>query len=138
MVCCSFLFFIKKYKYFCFFHLGIRLVLADAGDHSIDDAKVDENVAKQRILELPTFIQWIQNVLIINPLDIKQKSNLLISSGINCIKNIYLYRLSSNLDHTNEEFTDQQKLYYRADENYIYDDYIFEGEINYAIQQNPL
>ncbi|CAF1339658.1 unnamed protein product [Rotaria sordida] len=52
---------------------------------------------------------------------------------MNCIKNI-LYQLSSSLDHTNEEFIDQQKLYYRTDKSYIYDDYVFESEINYTIQ----
>ncbi|CAF3039163.1 unnamed protein product, partial [Rotaria sp. Silwood2] len=115
--------------------------MGNAGDDSIENANFDENKAKELLLDFYTFIEWVQDVLI-NPVDIKQKFNLLdplekssdvVSSGMNCIKNI-LYQLSSSLDYTNEEFIDQQKLYYRTDKNYIYGDCAFESEINYAIR----
>ncbi|CAF4664168.1 unnamed protein product, partial [Rotaria sp. Silwood2] len=82
--------------------------MGNAGDDSIENANFDENKAKELLLDFYTFIEWVQDVLI-NPVDIKQKFNLLdplekssdvVSSGMNCIKNI-LYQLSSSLDYTN-------------------------------------
>ncbi|CAF3799395.1 unnamed protein product [Rotaria sp. Silwood1] len=70
----------------------IRLVLANAGDDSIENANFDENKAKELLLCLYTFIDWVGDVLLINPVDIKQKFNLLdplekssdvVSSGMN-------------------------------------------------------
>ncbi|CAF5088111.1 unnamed protein product, partial [Rotaria sp. Silwood1] len=55
----------------------IRLVLANAGDDSIENANFDENKAKELLLCLYTFIDWVGDVLLINPVDIKQKFNLL-------------------------------------------------------------
>ncbi|CAF1339688.1 unnamed protein product [Rotaria sordida] len=130
------------FEYFLKIDKSFQGVLANAGDDSIKNANFDENKAKELLLHLYTFIEWVQDVLLINPVDIKQKFNLLnpsekssdvVSSGMNCIKNI-LHQFSSSLEHTHEEFIDQQKLYYRTDNNYIYDDYVFESEINYAIQ----
>lgn len=125
----------------CFF-LGMRLTLADSGD-SIEDANFEEEKADAQLLRLYTFIEWVKETLNINPTDIDfenksitkttPESPTVVSSVINWVKD-KLHHLSSSGDHSNEEFTEQQKANYRTDTNYNYYDGIFESEINLAIK----
>ncbi len=110
--------------------LGMRLTLADAGD-SIEDANFEEEMAEAQLLRLYTFIEWVKEVLHINPVDINssEDNTTIVSSVINWLKD--KLHVSSGLDNTNEE---QQKKNYRTDTNYNYYDRVFESKINHAIK----
>jgi len=119
----------------------MRLTLADAGD-SIEDANFEVEMAEAQLLRLYTFIEWVKEVLNINPVDIEQRTNpttpsdenpTVVSSVINWVKDKF-HHLSSSLDNTNEEFTEQQQKHYRTDTNYNYYDNVFESEINRSIK----
>jgi leucyl-tRNA synthetase len=119
----------------------MRLTLADAGD-SIEDANFEVEMAEAQLLRLYTLIEWVKEVLNINPVDIEQETNpttpsednsTVVSSVINWVKD-KLHNLSPSFDHKNEEFTDQQKSNYRTDTNYNYYDHVFESEMNRAIK----
>jgi leucyl-tRNA synthetase len=119
----------------------MRLTLADAGD-SIEDANFEVEMAEAQLLRLYTFIEWVKEVLNINPIDIEQRTNpttpsdenpTVVSSVINWVKD-KLHHLSSSLDNTNQEFTEQQQKHYRTDTNYNYYDHVFESEINRSIK----
>ncbi len=93
----------------------MRLTLADAGD-SIEDANFEEEMAEAQLLRLYTFIDWVKEVLNINPIDLEQRTNPVtpleenptaVSSVINWVKD--KLHLTPNADHTDEEFTEQQK-----------------------------
>lgn len=122
----------------------MRFTLADAGD-SIEDANFEEEKADAQLLRLYTFIEWVKEVLNINPVDIEnettpstpltpsgEKSNVF-SRAINWVTD-KLHHLSPSLDNKDDEFTEQQKLNYRTDTNYNYYDKVFESEINHAIK----
>lgn len=118
----------------------MRLTLADAGD-SIEDANFEVEMAEAQLLRLYTFIEWVKEVLNINPADIDQEtkpisttaeSPTVVSSLINWMKD--KLHLTPSGDHSNDEFTDQQKANYRTDTNYNYYDGIFESEMNRAIK----
>ncbi len=50
----------------------MRIKLADAGD-SIEDANFEEETAEAQLLRLYNFIEWVKEVLNINPIDIEQE-----------------------------------------------------------------
>ncbi|UJR23818.1 hypothetical protein I4U23_026794 [Adineta vaga] len=119
---------------------GMRLTLADAGD-SIEDANFEEEMAEAQLLRLYTFIEWVKEVLQINPIDLvdpnskdktSEDSSTIVSSAISWIKD--KLHLSPSEDHSTEEFSDYQKANYRIDTQYNYYDRVFESEINRAIQ----
>jgi leucyl-tRNA synthetase len=136
---CVFILFNRKIE-FEFYYLGMRLTLADAGD-SIEDANFEEEMAEAQLLRLYTFVEWVKEVLNINPIDLEQEYNptnateentTIVSSVINWVKD--KLHLTPNLDNPNEEFTEQQKSNYRTDTNYNYYDRIFESDINRIIK----
>ncbi|CAF3565723.1 unnamed protein product [Rotaria socialis] len=119
---------------------GMRLTLADAGD-SIEDANFEEEMAQAQLLRLYTFIEWVKEILNINPVDTEEENDskhaseensTMVSSVINWVKD--KLHLSTSSDNTDEEFTKQQKSHYRIDTNYNYYDLVFESEINRTIQ----
>jgi leucyl-tRNA synthetase len=114
----------------------MRLTLADAGD-SIEDANFEEEMAEAQLLRLYTFIEWVKEILHINPVDTEEgtpseDNSTIVSSTINWIKD--KLHLAPGGDNTNEEFTEYQKANYRTDTNYNYYDQVFESEINRAIE----
>ena len=118
----------------------MRLKLADAGD-SIEDANFEEETAEAQLLRLYTFIEWVKEVLHINPVDVvaenppttvSEDTSTMVSSAIHWIKD--KLHLSPSVDNTNEEFTEHQKANYRTDTNYNNYDLLFESEINRAIK----
>lgn len=120
----------------------MRFTLADAGD-SIEDANFEAEKADAQLLRLYTFIEWVKEVLNINPVDIELETNPstpstedktnVFSRALNWVTD-KLHHLSPSLDLKDEEFTEQQKLNYRTDTNYNYYDRVFESEINRAIK----
>jgi leucyl-tRNA synthetase len=111
----------------------MRLKLADAGD-SIEDANFEEETAEAQLLRLYTFIEWVKEVLNVNPADEtnsipSEENSTVVSSVVNWVKD-KLHHLS----FTSEEFTEQQKSHYRTDTNYNYYDQVFESEINRVIK----
>jgi leucyl-tRNA synthetase len=64
----------------------MRLTLADAGD-SIEDANFEEEMAEAQLLRLYTFIEWVKELLNINPVDVtdeKTSINRLIKRKFIC------------------------------------------------------
>jgi leucyl-tRNA synthetase len=111
--------------------IGVRLQLADAGD-TIEDGNFEEDNADKQLLRLYTFIQWVKEILDINPITLSEDNPTVISSVLHWVRD--KSDLSPNLDNQNEEFTEQQKAKYRIDNVYNYYDCLFESEINRLIQ----
>jgi leucyl-tRNA synthetase len=118
----------------------MRFTLADAGD-SIEDANFEEEMAEAQLLRLYTFVEWVKEVLNINPIDIQdenipkspsEKDATVVSSLVNWVKE--KLHITPSLENGNEEWTEQQKANYRTDTNYNYYDNVFESEINRAIK----
>jgi len=115
---------------------GMRLTLADAGD-SIEDANFEEDMADAQLLRLFTFIEWVKEILNINPTETEPRTPsdehpTVVSSVINWVKD--KLHLTPSGDQSNDEFTSQQKANFRLDTNYNYYDRVFQSEINRAIQ----
>ena len=114
----------------------MRLTLADAGD-SIEDANFEEDMADAQLLRLFTFIEWVKEILNINPTETEPRTPsdehpTVVSSVINWVKD--KLHLTPSGDQSNDEFTSQQKANFRLDTNYNYYDRVFQSEINRAIQ----
>jgi len=121
---------------------GMRFSLADAGD-SIEDGNFEVEIAEAQLLRLYTFLEWVKEVLHINPNDSKHAAQTtveetpstptgFVSTIVNWVKD--KLHIGPSFDHEDMTFTDEQKKNYRTDTNFNHYDRMFESAINRSIQ----